>query len=145
GLPVDEDFLSSFRKAAFEAGMSQKQVSDLVAWHNRQFQVVNEKRGREIEGLREEARAALRQEWGKHYDRNLGQAQKAFKMAAEPELQEFLENSGLGSNPLLIKMFYRIGQAVSEDVLVRSEAVSRGPNRTLGGMPMLHFPSLDKK
>ena len=52
---------------------------------------------------------------GSGFKANLGVAAKAYKEFATPELRQLLDQSGLGNHPEMIRLFYRIGQKVSQD------------------------------
>ena len=49
---------------------------------------------------------------------NLGIAKQARDQFATPELRKLLETSPLGNNPEVIRLFYRIGKAISSDTYV---------------------------
>lgn len=75
---------------------------------------------------------AQRQEWaasskadkelagddGKKFDENLAVAKSALDKFATPELKAFLDASNLGMHPEMLRAFYRIGKAISEDSFV---------------------------
>jgi hypothetical protein len=52
---------------------------------------------------------------GAKYDANRAQAQKAFTQFGSPELAQFLNETGLGNNPALVRWAWRVGQALGED------------------------------
>ncbi|MBP6203347.1 MAG: hypothetical protein KA435_09860 [Azonexus sp.] len=58
---------------------------------------------------------------GDAFDANLSTAKKALDTFATKELKEMLESSGLGSHPEVIRMFYRVGMAISEDRFVSGQ------------------------
>ncbi|MDV7071323.1 peptidase [Citrobacter werkmanii] len=49
---------------------------------------------------------------------NLSAAQRALAQFGTPELKEYLEGTGLGNHPELVKAFIKIGKAMSEDGMV---------------------------
>lgn len=49
---------------------------------------------------------------------NLSSAQRALDLFGTPELKEYLEGTGLGNHPELVKTFIKIGKAMSEDGMV---------------------------
>ncbi len=51
---------------------------------------------------------------------------KAITKFGTPELKNFLNDSGMGDHPELIRFCYNIGKAISEDVLVPGEGRSTG-------------------
>lgn len=52
---------------------------------------------------------------GDKLQENLALAHAARDAFATPELRTLLETSGMGNNPEVIRMFYRVGKAISED------------------------------
>ncbi|MBD5700867.1 peptidase [Citrobacter freundii] len=49
---------------------------------------------------------------------NLSAAQRALAQFGTPELKEYLEGTGLGNHPELVKAFVKIGKSMSEDGMV---------------------------
>ena len=52
---------------------------------------------------------------GADFDKKLAVAVSAYKNFSTPELQKMLEATRLGNHPEVIRMFYRIGTAMSQD------------------------------
>jgi len=55
---------------------------------------------------------------GAKFDENVGIAVKGINAFATPELKQFLNKTGMGSHPELVKAFYKVGQRLSEGSLV---------------------------
>lgn len=49
---------------------------------------------------------------------NLAVAKKAVDQFASPELRKLLESFGFGNHPEMVRLFYRVGQQISEDKFV---------------------------
>lgn len=73
-----------------------------------------------------EQHAALTTQWvadvkadkelgGEKAAENLAVAQKALKQFGTPELGKFLDDTGLGNHPEIIRAFFKAGKAISED------------------------------
>lgn len=69
---------------------------------------------------------------------NLGVARKALETFGTPELRDVLNATGFGNHPAVIKAFYKIGQAISEDRFVTGGA--KGPETD---MAKRMFPSMN--
>lgn len=69
---------------------------------------------------------------------NLGVARKALETFGTPELKDVLNATGFGNHPAVIKAFYKIGQAISEDKFVTGGA--KGPETD---MAKRMFPSMN--
>jgi len=76
---------------------------------------------------------------GDKLQENLGMARKAIETFGGKELREFLNATGFGNNPLLVKSFVRIGKAISEDGFVR------GGTTTTTDPAANFYPSMTKK
>ncbi len=81
---------------------------------------------------------AVRTEWaetakndkefgGKSLPENLSVAKKALNAFGTPELRAFLEETGLGNHPEIIRAFYRAGRAISDDSHVGGRAAQSKP------------------
>lgn len=137
GYHGNEELLKDFRKTAHESGLSQKQVDALVKWNI--ASVENQKKAATefFNKAKTDAEGKLKQEWGDKYDPNLKLARKVIRAFGDDSTVKFLNESGLASDPNLIRFCLKIGSAVSEDVLVRGDK-SGEPDvyRTDGGQPI---------
>ena len=77
---------------------------------------------------------------GKGFDANTKLAQTAFAKFATPELKSFLDSTGLGNHPELLRTFVKLGKAAQQDTHVTAGAGLKetDPARIL-------FPSMNKK
>jgi hypothetical protein len=75
---------------------------------------------------------------GDKLEENLGIARKALDTFGTPELKDVLNATGFGNHPAVIKAFYKIGQAISEDRFVTGGA--KGPETD---MAKRMFPSMN--
>ena len=64
----------------------------------------------------------LREEWGDSFDGNLQRAQQAFKTFGNDEMAEYLADTGLGDDPMLIKLFSNIGAKLGSEDTFRGQA-----------------------
>jgi hypothetical protein len=70
---------------------------------------------------------------GDKLDENLGVARKALEQFGTPELRDVLNMTGFGNHPEVIKAFYKIGKAISEDRFVAGapKGAESDPAKTL--------------
>jgi len=61
-----------------------------------------------------EWKAQLEKDFGRAYDQQVDYAQRAAREFGGDEIINFLEETGLGDNPLLVKMFAKIGSQMTE-------------------------------
>lgn len=144
GHPVNPELVGQFQKWAHEAGLSQDQASKI----GQNYIAAEAAMLAQMQEADTEAQTAIKTEWGDKFDANLAVAQRAVVQFCTPEEKKFLEESRLGNNPVLVRMFHRIGEAMSEDKLGASAQGGAGGGqmeRTKGGMPQLDFPSMRKQ
>lgn len=109
---------SQARSWFHEAGISQRQAEIL---HEKWSGFVGEhtlEADRAAETARSESEQALRSEWGRTYDRNVAMASRAVAQFGGGELADYLDETGLGNDPRLIKAFAAIASQVGEDTLI---------------------------
>lgn len=118
GLPYDEDLEKSFRTYAHVNGLSAKQARNIhdafvktqserhSAWATSQKQAVAT------------AETALRREYGNQYEQAVGQAKSALAQYADPEYLQYLEQSGQGNDPRVIRAWIKVGREMGGDTKV---------------------------
>ncbi|MEQ1756571.1 MAG: hypothetical protein ABL973_20820 [Micropepsaceae bacterium] len=122
-LPYDEAFEQAALPVAHKLGLTPQQVQGLVdfyAGHQAQgYDAATRSR------LEEQGRAteALKAEWGAGYEPKLAQAARAARYFGGEALVGFLNESGLGDHPDLVRAFARAGALLSEDTLRGSTAI----------------------
>lgn len=114
GVQYDEQFEGTFKNLAHTAGLTPKQAKQI-------YDGYHEYVGNKLtsEGQTSEAQASqwvdsLKQEFGKAYDERVDLAQRAVETYGSPELTEWLDNTGMGNNPMIVKMFAKIGENLAE-------------------------------
>lgn len=66
---------------------------------------------------------------GVNYDANMGVAKQAMEAYVSPAFKEFLDQTGLGNHPELIRSFYKVGKDIAEGKLImgrQAEAAAAG-------------------
>lgn len=115
GKTIPAASLGGFTEVAKELGLSQAKAQKLVsALRPTVDGYINqsaEKYGREWA----EQVKADKELGGADFDKKLAVAVSAYKNFSTPELQKMLEATRLGNHPEVIRMFYRIGTAMSQD------------------------------
>lgn len=115
GKAIPAASLGGFTEVAKELGLSQAKAQKLVsALRPTVDGYINqsaEKYGREWA----EQVKADKELGGADFDKKLAVAVSAYKNFSTPELQKMLEATRLGNHPEVIRMFYRIGTAMSQD------------------------------
>lgn len=57
----------------------------------------------------------LKEEWGESFDGNIQRAAHAFKVFGNEDTANYLNETGLGNDPVLLKLFSNIGAKLGED------------------------------
>lgn len=118
GMTIDEDMQKWFRQAAHKAGMPQRVVDKLYKdYAERQVaQFTNYQK--QMDERRGSAEQQLRQEWGKDYDNRLAGAQRLLRTFGDEQLVQYMDQSGYGNDPTLIRLFSNIAGKLGNDVLI---------------------------
>ena len=114
---IPESDLKTFKEAAHKMGLSGKQAQSVIEYYQGVL-------GANLQGLKEQGRATeskLKEEWGGAYDRNVGLAARAVIESGGKDLLKFLDESGLGNHPGLIKAFARMGQILADEGYMSGE------------------------
>ena len=78
---------------------------------------------------------------GNDFDENVGKANKAIDAFGSDSLREALTQSGMGSHPEVIRVFVRIGDAISEGTIITDGLGSATQDKTAGE---IMYPSMNK-
>lgn len=139
GVQLDEAALGQFSEAAKELGLSQEHAQKLVdkmapVLANRTVEAVNAASAEWVE-----AQKTDKEFGGEKLAENLGVARKAMEAFASPELVTLLNQTRLGNHPEVIRAFYRMGKAISEDTFV-----SGNPGQAAKDPASVLFPTMTK-
>lgn len=115
GLQGNKDDQVEFKKFAHSLNLSQDQAAGLYGkimteFVNNQAQAINATK-QQLKG----AINKLKEEWGEAFPRNKQIAQRAVQQFGGEEMTNFLNKTGLGNHPLLVKTFAEIGLKTMED------------------------------
>lgn len=116
GFTFDENYQKEFKETAHKNGLSKKQAN--AAWKFIESKAMNGYRTI-MDGAKNklsESHTALRKEWGTAYDQNMKIANKAAAQGGQ-DFMDWLQKSGAGREPMLIKAFTKLGNMLSEDKL----------------------------
>jgi hypothetical protein len=115
GKSFDDNILKEFKQAAHAANLLPQQVQKVIDWYGQVTDKVNQQVTEKTQAERVNAENALKTEWGNAFDTKVSKARQALKDFADPNDIKYIEESGLGNNPVLIKMLAKMGESVSED------------------------------
>jgi hypothetical protein len=125
GETLDEAAIAEIKAQAKELGLDKAKADKLAAAHVKQQKAFVEAQQamfqKSVTKWAEDARAD-KEIGGDAFDANLATAKKALDTFATDGLKEMLKSTGFGNHPEVIRLFNRIGAAISEDRLVTGKA-----------------------
>lgn len=147
GMEKDEDFESRFKNEAIEANLTKAQFEKLFKFANEYMgskytETINERKKNH-----EDAEKTLKKDWGNSYGNNLKKAQNIIKKYADDEEIKEINKTGIGNNPVFIKLFHKIAQDVSEDKFVQGESsgTEEKPTRSVFSYPNSNMDKLKRR
>lgn len=121
GVELDTEALKDFEPVARELNLTNEQAQKLVDAYPKILAGVQQRQAeawqKQTEGWAETVKAD-KEIGGDKLTANLSAAQRALDQFGTPELKEYLNATGLGNHPDLVKTFVKIGKAMSEDGMV---------------------------
>ncbi|MFV8917572.1 peptidase [Serratia fonticola] len=114
---LDPQALAVFEPIAKELGLSQEQAQKLVDIYPQIQQQQAEAWSKQVTDWGDQVKAD-KEIGGDKLTASVGQAQKALDQFGTPALREYLEQSGLGNHPELVRAFAKVGKMMSEDKII---------------------------
>ncbi|EOT7446752.1 peptidase [Enterobacter roggenkampii] len=138
GQELDTAALEQFEPIARELNLTNEQAQKMVDLYGTQILPMVQKQQAEAWQKTTEQWAADvkadKEIGGDKLTASIGVAQRALETFGTPELKEYLNSTGLGNHPDLIKFCVKVGQAMSEDkVLTGNEHGQRSAAQVLYG------------
>lgn len=108
-------FDDAFKSMAGESKLTNEQVTSIANYYKNT-----------VVAQAEEARNQLLDKWEadsktEFTGEKLEIAKRAYNQLADPELKQFMDETGLGNNPAVIRLFHKIGVMTSEGKLAMGE------------------------
>ncbi|QPT15226.1 peptidase [Serratia rubidaea] len=117
GQELDANALSVFEPIAKELGLSQEQAQKLVDIYPQLQQQQAEAWSKQVADWGEQVKAD-KEIGGDNFNASVGAAQRALDQFGNPELREYLNASGLGNHPALVRFCAKVGKSMAEDSIV---------------------------
>lgn len=121
GVELDTEALKDFEPVARDLNLTNEQAQKLVDAYPKILAGVQQRQAeawqKQTEGWAETVKAD-KEIGGDKLTANLSAAQRALDQFGTPDLKEYLNATGLGNHPDLVKTFVKIGKAMSEDGMV---------------------------
>ncbi|EPY7067852.1 TPA: peptidase [Klebsiella pneumoniae] len=138
GQELDTAALEQFEPIARELNLTNEQAQKMVDLYGTKIMPMVQKQQAEAWQAQTEEWAATvkadKEIGGDKLTANLGVAQRALDTFGTPALKEYLNGTGLGNHPELVKAFVKVGKAMSEDgVVTGKESGQRSAAEVLYG------------
>lgn len=146
GVPKDEASVEWFKKTSHKLGLSKQQGEALAAGYFEMMKgnlttIENAYKARQAETVNK-----LKGEWGGKFEENMDLAKKTAQKIGGEEVIAYLDSTGLGNEPVIVKFMHKLGTMLSEAAFVKPGTPPPDkPATTTGGQPLLRFPSMEKK
>lgn len=113
GVPYDETLDTDFAENAHKAGLTKKQVEMVRNWYLERYSNAMIDQMADQQKSLADAKATLAKEWGtgKAFESNIALAQRTLKKFADPEDIAYMDKQGLSNDPVLVRLFQKIGNA----------------------------------
>ncbi|HCB2573870.1 TPA: peptidase [Citrobacter freundii] len=122
GQELDAAALEQFEPIARELNLTNEQAQKMVDLYGTKIMpMVQQQQAEAWQKTTEQWAADVKADkeiGGDNLTGNLSAAQRALAQFGTPELKEYLEGTGLGNHPELVKAFVKVGKAMSEDGMV---------------------------
>ncbi|EAA9058593.1 peptidase [Salmonella enterica] len=121
GVELDTEALKDFEPVARDLNLTNEQAQKLVDAYPKILAGVQQRQAEAWQQTTEQWAADVKADkeiGGDKLTSNLSAAQRALDQFGTPELKEYLNTTGLGNHPDLVKTFVKIGKAMSEDGMV---------------------------
>jgi len=111
---IDQDLLKEATEVFGESKLSVEQAQKLIQLQEKFLEKTRARYHEQVDGWIKEGKKDP-EFGGKDYEKNMAAVNKAFTTYGSESLGKFLDDYRFGDHPEVIRMFYRIGQTLTED------------------------------
>lgn len=125
-IKEDKVAAENIRKMSHQLGLTNAQAQQFYKsyWDNAAQAQVDHQQA--VVENQQKSLTSLRKEWGHGFDRNLETAKRALKNFGGDEMVKLMENTRLGDDPRVIKMFAKMGAKMMEDGSISNDGIASG-------------------
>lgn len=123
GVELDADALKEFEPVARDLGLTNEQAQKLVDIYPKLLAGMQQRQTEAWQQQTEQWATEVKADkeiGGDKLTASVGVAQRALDTFGSPELKDYLNGTGLGNHPELVKFCVKVGKAMSEDNMVTS-------------------------
>lgn len=110
----EDDFSAQFKELMVKNNILPKQGSELLNFISDMNKSMDSDVDSDYEAAMQEGLEDLRAEWGDAFDSNVVNAASVINTYGDDELKTYLNETGLGNDPMLLKVFSQIGASLGE-------------------------------
>lgn len=128
GLELDEGILDGVRDWCSENNVSQKGYQSLI---EKMTPVLEQRQAEKIANVKQEFLASWKGDaelGGAKFKQVRAEASKVYEKFVDAETRELLQHTGLNCHPGVVRAFYKISKAISDDAVVRGGRPSSQPS-----------------
>ena len=138
GLEIDEKLDADYRALAFDIGLTSNQAQKLRAFYNSAVETAYKANQKDVQTrlaeATEKAVAEIKDMWGADYKAKTKIAMNTARSVLSQATLDYLDATGLGNNPKLIKDFYELSKRLSGDSHFVDGEKAYAPPQTLESM-----------
>lgn len=128
GLELDEGILNGVRDWCSENNVSQKGYQSLI---EKMTPVLEQRQAEKLADVKQEFLASWKSDTelgGAKFKQVRAEASKVYEKFVDAETRELLQHTGLNCHPGVVRAFYNISKAISDDAVVRGGRPSSQPS-----------------
>jgi len=114
---ANKEMFDAFKEKAYELGILPKQAAEILKWNAQMAAQQEETAQRNVQMTQSKTIDSLKQEWGQTFEPRLGQAKAALEAFGDPDIVNFLNETRLGDDPIVIKFFAKLGESMIDDTV----------------------------
>lgn len=114
---LDPDFLNKFKENAHKAGILPRQAQAVLDWYETESEAHVQAVESQFNQKKTQQLTKLKEEWGNAFGKHIEAAQLAFGDFATEADVNYLNETGLDSDPVLLRLFSKIGMVLKDDDL----------------------------
>lgn len=121
-LPYDEETEENFRMWAHVNGLNKRQAKALYDGYVKTQLERHSAYQKHQEDAKVQADQAMRREYGQQYEAKLARAKAALQKYADPDYYQYLNETGAGNDPRMIRAWIKIGEELAGDERLKGNA-----------------------
>jgi len=114
---ANKELFNSFKEKAYELGILPQQAAEILKWNAQMAAQQEQYTQQEVQLTQSQTIESLKQEWGQTFEPRLGQAKAALEAFGDPDIVNFLNETRLGDDPVVIKFFASLGESMIDDTV----------------------------